>query len=628
MNTSDSPDGGHPFACCRRRAQPAPSRFLWAPLGILALLGGCASLEPLPLSEHHLKPSQTPLQEQPPDLASVIPIPPKPTQQNAPQAERYSVVVNKTPVQDILFVIARDAKLNIDIHPGITGYVTMSALDQTLGEILDRISRQVDMRYELEGHNLTVLPDSPFLKHYKVEYPSVKRTAVMSLASTTSVSGSGGGGGSSNGSSASIEDKSSNQFWDTLVSNLKDLLRETDKIIPGSTGSPPIAVPEAPHTPPQAANASKTNVGAMPAAGSPGTSVTNKAAEPPQVMFREAASVIANPEGGVISVRATMKQQQKVREFIDHNMLSVRRQVMIESTIVEVELSDEYKQGINWNLLSQAGKFSLAVGPAGAQMPSGLPVGGVIPSMGLITATSTGIGGSRYDFQTAIRLLESFGRARVLSSPKISALNNQPAVLRVVDNLVYFTLTGTYSPGTNGSPATISVTSTPNTASVGFTMGVTPQISADNEVTLLLRPTISRVISYVDDPAIGVFMSLAKAGGSTLPEVSSRIPQIQTREMESIIKVRGGMTAVLGGLMRDSSNSATDGIPGTNVFGSASELFKYKNRLSSRSELVIFLRPVIVSDASLEGDYAPWRSTLTRATQQPDAGAAKGETSP
>ncbi len=627
INTRHLPTAVNPLMSRNRPTVLGSS--LWIHLICLGFLGGCASREPWPLSEHHLRASTLPPENQPPELASVIPTPPKPTQESAVQAERYSVVVNKTSVQDLLFVIARDAKLNIDIHPGISGYVTMSALDQTLVEILDRISRQVDLRYELEGQNLTVLPDSPFLKHYKVEYPNIKRTVTTSLLSTTSVSGSGGSGG--NGSNSSIENKSSNQFWDTLVSNLKDLLRETDKIIPdgnsspdaihgsGNAGSPSSAAPESDQTSSVTQSKKANRGGGMAATGSPATPATSnaQAAQTP-VTFKEAASVIANPEGGIISVRATMKQQQKVREFIDRNMLSVRRQVMIESTIVEVDLSDEHQQGINWSLLSQSGKFSLLMGPAGAQMPSGVPVGGVIPSMGLINGKSTGIGGSRYDFQTAIRLLESFGRARVLSSPKISALNNQPAVLRVVDNLVYFTLTGTYTPGSNGSPPSISVTSTPNTASVGFTMGVTPQIGADNEVTLLLRPTISRVINYVDDPAIGVFMSLAKAGGSSLPEVTSRVPQIQTREMESIIKVRGGMTAVLGGLMRDSSNSATDGIPGTDVIGAASELFKYKKRISNRSELVIFLRPVIVSDASLEGDYSAWRSSLIRATQPSD----------
>jgi general secretion pathway protein D len=199
----------------------------------------------------------------------------------------------------------------------------------------------------------------------------------------------------------------------------------------------------------------------------------------------------------------------------------------------------------------------------------------------------------------------------------MSVLNNQPAMLRVVDNLVYFTVTGNYTPATKDMPATVTVTSTPNTVSVGFSLGVTPQIGADNEVTLLLRPTISRVTGYVDDPGIAVFMTLARASGTNLPEVTSRVPNVQTREMESVIKVRGGMTAVLGGLMRDAGNGAVDTIPGANALGPAGDLVKYKKGSTSKSELVIFLRPVIVNDASLEGDYAGYRSTLEQIYQQP-----------
>jgi general secretion pathway protein D len=511
------------------------------------------------------------------------------------------------------------------------------------------------MRYELEGTNLTVLPDSPFLRHYKVEYPNLKRVSQMSVGSTTSVSGGGGSGGGSNGSSASITDSSSNQFWETLVGNIKDLLRETDKVVPagggaGSSGagaaSPGASAGMASPGGSGATSGAPTggglagmssDTGSAPTGGgagglgdaaaallgnagkgdgSAGSGSASAKSSPQQqgTIFRESASVIANAEGGIISVRATMKQHQKVREFIDRAMSSVRRQVLIEGTIVEVDLSDEFQQGINWSLLSQSGNLLIQSGPVGGSMPSGVPVGGVFPSMGLVSGAKKGLFGGPNDFQAAIRLLESFGRARVLSSPKISALNNQPAMLRVVDNLVYFTVSGSFTPGTVTTPATVSVSSTANTASVGFTLGVTPQIGADNEVTLLLRPTISRVLSYVDDPAVGVFMSIARAGGSNIPEVTSRVPQIQTREMESVIKVRGGMTAVLGGLMRDSGSSSTDEIPGAGTLGAAGDLLRYKSRKSSKSELVIFLRPVIISDASLEGDYAPWRSTLSRVT--------------
>jgi MSHA biogenesis protein MshL len=612
--------------------QPACARACQLVLPALcALLAACAGAPPLPLSSHHLK-ADPPVRGEPPPLAQAVPLPPTPSAMPAAKVERYSVVVSKMPVQDILFVIARDAKLNIDVHPGVTGMVTMSALDQTLTEILDRVSRQADMRYEIDGSNLTVMPDSPFLRHYRVDYLNVARSSQGALTSSTAIASGGGSGGGSGGSgsgnssSTGLTNTGNNSFWQTLVGNLRDLLRETDKILPGtdseSTGAAKaVAAPAVPGT--TAGTQSPALPGGLKAVAGSGAAA-GAAAAAQQVTFREAASVIANPEAGVVSVRATMKQHQKVREFIDKAMTSVRRQVLIEGTIIEVDLADEYQQGINWGLLSQSGNLNLQLGPQGGVLPSGVPIGGVFPSLLSLTGAKQGLGGGRFDLTAALRLLESFGRTRVLSSPKLSMLNNQPAVLRVVDNIVYFTVSGTYTPAVLGTPASVAVTSTPNTVSVGFTLGVTPQIGADDEVTLLLRPTISRVTGYVNDPGIAVFMALARGGNSSLPELTSQVPQVQTREMESVIRVRGGMTAVLGGLMRDTGNNDTDSVPGSDYLGPAGELLKYRHRKTSKSELVIFLRPVIVTDASLQGDYARWRETLDSATSPVAAAQSRG----
>jgi general secretion pathway protein D len=217
--------------------------------------------------------------------------------------------------------------------------------------------------------------------------------------------------------------------------------------------------------------------------------------------------------------------------------------------------------------------------------------------------------GSRNDISATVRLLESFGKTRVLSSPKVSVMNNQAALLKVVDNKVYFTITVT--PGiaaTLSSPATAALyTTTVNTVPVGFLMNVTAQIGDDEEITLNLRPTVSRITSYANDPS----PALAAAG------VTNRIPEIQTREFESIMKVRDGETAVLGGLMQDDQSNATDQIPGLGnvpVFG---ELFKNRSNQSSKSELVIFLRPTILRDASINGDASFLRSQLSIDTPVP-----------
>src|SRR5574343_706302 len=143
------------------------------------------------------------------------------------KAETYSVVVNNVPVRDLLFALARDAKVNVDIHPGITGRVTLNAIDQTLPQLLTRIAKQVDMRHELDGPNLAVMPDSPFLKHYKVDYVNMARNVTGTVSTNTQIStssstpGAAGGtaapattGSAGNVSNTRSENTSRNQFWD------------------------------------------------------------------------------------------------------------------------------------------------------------------------------------------------------------------------------------------------------------------------------------------------------------------------------------------------------------------------------------------------------------------------------
>ena len=564
---------------------------------LLALgLTACASNAPAP-GAGHLRP-QAAAQGQPPALVDAPLLPPPPSTARA-KADVFSVSVHNVDIRSLLFAIARDARLNLDVHPDLAGTVSMNAIDQTLPEILDRAALQVNMRYEMEGRNLFVMPDAPVLRHYRVDYLNVAREARSEIGASTSIARGGSGGGAGNSSNSTLTNNSHNRFWETLTQNIRDLLRETDKIIPegGEAAAPAAAPAPAP----------------APAASAPAGAAAPVTPAPAPARFRESASVIANPETGVISVRATYRQHMRVREFIDRVMKSAGRQVMIEATIVEVNLSDEYQQGINWTVVRN-GLPLLQVGPAGSVLPSGVPVSGVIPSMANFTPSYTRIGAnSTMQLFTALRLLESFGNTKVLSSPKISALNNQAALLKVTEDLVYFTLSANYTPGSAGSAPTFTLTSTPNTVSVGLVMSVMPQVGEGDEVTLILRPTLSRVVSYVDDPAVPIYLAQARNDGINVSEISSRIPQIQTREMESVIKVRSGDTAVLGGLMRDDVSGTTDQTPGIGSVPGLGELFKYKKKASSKSELVIFLRPTVVSSASLTGDHQPFEPHLSEA---------------
>src|SRR5260221_3429066 len=168
---------------------------------------------------------------QPP--VQVTPVLPKP--KAAARPETYSVVVNNVRAQELLFALARDARLQIDIDPNLTGSVTLNAIDQTLPQLLSRISRQVDMRYEVDGDTLIVMRDSPFLRAYKIDYLSAARSVQMkSSASTQFGTGAGAGDPNTTGAKTQIDLVSQNTLWETIVQNVKDILRETDKIIPSA----------------------------------------------------------------------------------------------------------------------------------------------------------------------------------------------------------------------------------------------------------------------------------------------------------------------------------------------------------------------------------------------------------
>ncbi|MFA6204257.1 MAG: type II and III secretion system protein [Gallionella sp.] len=547
-------------------------------------LGGCSNLPAaMPPSAQHISlPAET--TGTIPPLNETAPLPPPPKSTKA--AERYSIVVNGVLAQEILFALARDAKLNIEIHPGITGTVTMNLLNRTLPEILDAIARQVDMRYELNGSNLAIMPDSPFLKNYQIEYPNVARNAKNSINMSTSIAviGKGQGtGGGSNGSNSSIDNISDNQFWATLTENIKDLLRETDKKLP--EGSSETVTEQnnqqqiTPQTGTTATDATGRNTRSA-ISTLPAQIQTQNTSRARRVTYREAAYVIANPETGIISVRATSRQHATIREFIDKVMNNARRQVLLEATIVEVTLSDQYQQGIDWSLLRTLGLSLTQVSPVGA-----------LTAMGTISYTNPGKPGS-FSLSGSIKLLETFGKLHVLSSPKLSVLNNQTGLVKVVDESVYFTIEvtqGTY--GANNTVLTLpTYTSTIHTVPVGFMMYVTPQIGGDTEVTLNLRPTITRILSYAKDPNPALINTITPA-----LSVTNLIPQIQTREMESIMRVRNGDIAVLGGLMQDTRAGDTNQIPGLGSVPGLGQLFKARNDKNTKSELVVFLRPVILN---------------------------------
>lgn len=531
------------------------SRTATLQAGLLAgllLLAACAPTAQRP-DPGHLAVPQTLAQDIPAPVQRAPQL--EPPQPIAP-LETYSVVVTEVPVKDMLFALARDAGLNVDIHPGVDGTVTLNAIDQTLPQILDRIARQANVRFTQDGDTLQVEPDTAFLRSYKIDYVNMGRnnTSNVSVATQIATTGQaavggtgGGGGGGGNNSTTDVTSTSNHQFWGTLERNVRAIL---------------------------------------------GDAVAADAAE-------GSAAVIVNAESGILTVRATTREHRQIQGFLDQVLVSAQRQVMIEATVVEVKLNDQYQLGVDWNLIANGAGWSVNQALLGTNLSE--------EPFSLLTYADPDT--RRGDVTANIGMLRQFGDVKVLSSPRIMAINNQTALLKVVDNLVYFTIEADTT-ATDGV-STTTFTSTVHTVPVGFVMSVTPQINDTDTVILNIRPTISRVTSFVRDPN----PSLAPFN------IESSVPQIQVREMDSLLRINSGQTAVLGGLIQDSIDLKRSGTPVLSELPGIGDAFSYRDNRVNRTELVIFLRPRVIREASVGGELADYQRYLPdrqRITAEPE----------
>lgn len=592
------------------------------------MVAGCGTKPIQPSGQHIQSPAtaaETTSATPQPIKDSVILPPPKP----AAKVETYSVVVTNVPAQEILFALARDAKINLDIQSGIQGTVTINAINQTLPQILTRIAKQVDMRYELDNGTLTVMPDKPFLRTYNIDFINISRTAKSSDSTSSQISGGGSvspGGGTAGGAVASggnagatlVTSETKNDLMESLIKNVTDILLEEDRLRFKSLKETSSTTRVAAQGEGAAAGYAGAPLGsggkgkpgseAGPAGGASGAGTETVSASGAAASkigeFEKSVSVFANKETGVLIVRATSRQHEKVQEFIDKVMTAAKRQVLIEATIVEVQLSDKYQQGIDWSQL-RLGSKGLQFSQAGSA--------GIGSTAGALTVSYLNPTSRLGNLAASVQLLENFGNVKVLSSPKLTVMNNQTASLKVANSKVYFTITTTaaqYSNGVLTSPPTY--TTSPNSVSIGLTMSVTPQISDSDTVTINVRPSITSLFGLgVQDPNPALANPCgAGVSGCNIPAIQNIIPEIQTREMESIIKIENGQTAVMGGLIREEINKNTSEIPLVGHIPIFGNLFQNRDDTTTKTELVIFLRPVVIKDASINGGFSAFRSNL------------------
>jgi len=550
-----------------------------------------------------------------PDLAEILssPKPPK-----LGETKLVSIAVtDDVPLKDVLIELARLADIDIEVDSGISGGILFRAKDRPFNEVIDRIADMAGLRYTMKNNVLRVERDTPYVQEYPISFLNIDRNSNgnMSVGGAPggsgggAAAGGGGGGGGGGSSSLSVASKSDSDFWKQFEEGIKQILSyNQSKRVSG------VDMSVQPNAPAPVAAAPAGAPGApVAAAAAPAPAPPPPAPVPSQSIAGGKAGVdgsfyIMNRQASTLTVSATDRQHEMIRSYLRMVDSNTSSQVLIEAKVVEVTLNDHYQTGINW---TNFGGTSLNFAGNLSQVTPDTKVG--TPTIALV---KNNILGSGVNLSTAVNLLDEFGTTRALSSPRLHAMNNQQAVLSFVENLVYFNVqinTAQAVLGATGqvvTPAQVNVTSTQKSVPVGIVLTLQPSIDAkDNEITLSLRPSLTRETITVDDPGFEVQKAFAisqlnPSGGSiptsiageitALQAIKSTIPQIETRELDSVMKIKSGQTLVVGGLLEDSVTNTDAGIPGASEIPWIGNLFKSVDKVNSKKELVIFIRATVM----------------------------------
>jgi MSHA biogenesis protein MshL len=510
----------------------------------------------------------------PAPVQQAVPQPTDPAQMapSEPEEERFNLNSEDTPAQAFFMALVDRTKHNIVVHPEVAGSISLMLQDVTVSEVLDVVSEVYGYNYRRSAAGYIVYPATLQSRIFQINYLNLQRSGVSRTrvssgqvsetrrngqSNTQAIAGLGDKqpGGSSRGmqeiSGSGIETNYTADFWSELQDTLEQMIGDA-----------------------------------------------------------EGHQVVVNSQTGVIVVRAMPDKLRSISDYLDAIQDIAQRQVVLEAKIVEVQLSDAFRSGINWIAVSQNSSGDTFTFGQNAPPPGftgdpadlgGTPIT-VQPGNPITGFTTSTLGGAFTmafdigDFNAFLELLELQGDTRVLSSPRVSTLNNQKAVIKAGTD--EFFVTDVSSNTVTGTSSTTSrdVELTPFFS--GIALDVTPQISADGEVTLHIHPTVSDVRDQ--EKALTVSRET-----DTLPLAFSEI-----RESDSIVEARSGQIIVIGGLMRNSTTDESFGTPGLSKIPGIGNLFKSKRAIESKTELVILLKPIVI-----DGDDA-WTQMASESLQR------------
>lgn len=458
-----------------------------------------------------------------PKLASLPKAPPLPPAMR----KMVSLVLHESvSLKSVLMELSRQAGVGIALSQRMnadTEDIIYSAYHLPFIEVIKDLCFLTNHRFQIHGNRLLIEPDEPYLQTYSVQFLSHTRKSENRISVSTNVF-------------APLESQSrtDNGSDSVLLGNsLMDFWSELEQNLKMIL--------------------------------SPDKALSSK--EPQYYALHK--------QGGIVIVLGTARQHQQIGDYLKKLKEATSTQVIIEAKIIEVTLDNEFKTGINWSQVGENMRIMVQLGSL--LHPSSLP------SRDVFTFSM-----NHEQFSTVLNLVKKFGTVRTLSNPRLTVMNNQPAMLKVATNEVFFHLEFERYFQADGKPDIENISSEALTVPIGLVMIVQPSVNLQTgEITMMLRPTISRVQKEVEDPAVSI---------KSQQKVKSTVPVVQVRELDSVLKMKSGQVLVMGGLMEDRSSHISSSVPFVENIPFFGELAKGKDDDRRVTELVIFLTAHIVED--------------------------------